>query len=395
MIGAGRFRLARPFPITLALRYLRSTRRDAFVSFLSLVATGGLALGVAALVLSLAALAGFHDVLLSEVRRRTPDVLVEFAATPPAELRRAVEQVDGVAAAQWLAETRGWVVSYGRVRAVTIVGYQRRPPYGFGAGTSGASGVLIGSRLAAVWGIRPGEIVEIASARPTLTPLGPQPRTVRLPVGGLFETGRTEEGDRLAVPLADAAALFGGERSLEVDVTAATGAAAVARRLTPVLPAGAEARTWKEQNRALLFALRLEKSLMFVSVSLIVLVAALALIADLALIVSSKRPEIGMLRAMGASRPQLRRAFLALGGLLGSGGAVAGAVTGCVAAWILDRWQLLRLSGQVYFIDHVPFRVRPVELLVVVLLAAVLTALGSAVIARRAATLDPVEALRR
>jgi lipoprotein-releasing system permease protein len=169
----------------------------------------------------------------------------------------------------------------------------------------------------------------------------------------------------------------------------------VAERLPAVLPAGSEVRTWKDLNRPLLFALRLEKALMFVAVSLIVLVASLALVADLALIISNKRPEIGMLGTMGATPGALRNAFLLLGGFVSGLGLAVGTLLGAGGAWVLDHYHLLPVPGRVYFLDYVPFQVQGADLALVLLLTFVLAFASAFYAAQRAASLDPVEALRR
>src|SRR5262249_29214812 len=156
-----------------------------------------------------------------------------------------------------------------------------------------------------------------------------------------------------------------GELRLEVAARDLDAALAVAQRLPAVLPRGSEVRTWKDLNRPLLFALRLEKGMMFVAVFLIVLVAELALMADLALIISSNRPEIGMLGAMGASASHLRRAFLLLGGAVAALGAGTGAGLGAGAAWVLDRYKLVPVPGRVYFLEYVPFLVKGGDLALV------------------------------
>jgi lipoprotein-releasing system permease protein len=393
-------RLRLPFPPSLALRYLRSTRRDAFVTFLSAVAGGGLVLGVAALILALSALSGFHDVLLGEVRDHTPDIeVVPGAGQTPGGLEADLVRRPEVAFVQQIVQGRGWLVSADRIRAVEMIGFEKRLPASFprSIGAKGDDdGLYVGDTLMTVWGLEPGQIVEVASNLPTLTPFGPQPRLHRLVVAGSYVAARTEEQERVAIPLASAETLFDRpERRLELELAPGASPAAVARRLRAELPTATEVSTWRELNRPLLFALHLEKGLMFVAVSLIVLVAALALIADLALIVSNKRPELGMLRAMGASPRQLRRAFLWLGGLLAAGSTVLGAVLGVVAAVVLDRTQLLSLSGNVYFIHYVPFHVRPLEVAEVMVLATILSIGGAAFVARRASGLLPVEALRR
>jgi lipoprotein-releasing system permease protein len=169
----------------------------------------------------------------------------------------------------------------------------------------------------------------------------------------------------------------------------------VAQRIEPVLPQGSVVRTWRDLNRPLLFALRLEKTMMFVAVSLIVLVAALALVADLALIISSKRSEIGILGTMGATPGALRRAFLILGGMVAGSGMLLGTILGVGGAWVLDHFKLLKVPGRVYFLDYVPFLVKPLDLTLVLLLTFCLALASALYAARRATALDPVEAMQR
>jgi lipoprotein-releasing system permease protein len=390
------------FPLHLALRYLRSTRRDAFVSFLSAVAAGGIALGVAALILSLAALSGFQRVLIGEVLARSPKLQVELPAgageAAVEAALAAVRAAPGVTAAQPVVHGAGWVIAGGgMVRPVDLTGFAGAVPASFPGAAGGSEGLYLDSSLAAVWGLRPGDPVEVVSPYPTLVPFGPpQPRIRSLPLAGTFERPRTQEDRaRAALPLDVARSLLPGRRPMIEADAAAEAALDLQEELAAALPPGTEVRTWRDLNRSLFFVLRLEKAMMFVAVALIVLVAALALIADLALIISSKRSEIGMLGAMGAGPAMLRRAFLLLGALLAGLGAALGTLLGVGGSWLLDRYELIGLPGDVYVFDHVPFHVRPLDLASVLALTVALAALFSLYAARRAAALTPVEALRR
>jgi len=385
------------FTTVLALRYLRSTRKDAFVTFLSTVCAGGIALGVAALILSLAALSGFQQALRGEVLALTPHLEAQLpAGADVAAARVAVRAVAGVVDAQVQLHGRGWLVLGGRAQAVELVGFDGPLPRSF-PGTAGAApGLYVGDGLAQRSGVRAGDVVELVSPRPTLTPLGPQPRVRRLAVAGPFSTGRTEQEERVALPLALAATLVGtaGPR-LEIDAGGLEQALALAPAVAAALPPGTRVRTWEDINRGLFFALRLEKSVMFVAVFLIVLVAALALIADLALVIASKRAEIGILGAMGATPAALRNAFLKLGAMLSGLGVGLGALLGVGGAALLDHYHLLALPRRVYFLDYVPFVVRPADLAAVIGLTALLALACAGYAARRAAALAPIEAMRR
>lgn len=386
-----------PFPVILALRYLRSTRRDAFASFLSAVAAGGLALGVAALILSLAVISGFQSALRSELLGRTPQIEVELPpGTDAAAAQTAVTDVPGVVSVQIQVRGGGWLMDEGKVQPVELVGFDGRVPPSFPGIAGKPEGLYVPATLAARWGLEPGQILTVVSPRPTLTPLGPQPRVRSVALAGTYEGGRTqEEKERIALPRRIAESLLGtADRRLDVDAGGLDAALEVAKRLPPALPPGSVVRTWKELNRPLLFALRLEKLVMFVAVSLIVLVAALALVADLALIISSKRPEIGMLGTMGATPGALRQTFVLLGGLVAGFGMLVGTVLGVGGAWLADRYHWLPVPGGVYFLDYVPFLVEPMDLVLVLLITLALALGSSLYAAQRAAALDPVEALQ-
>jgi lipoprotein-releasing system permease protein len=395
-----------PLPLILALRYLRSTRRDSFARFLSLVATAGIGLGVAALILALAMLSGFQRALLAQILVRTPQIEVALpAGSDPLAAERALVAVPGVEGVTRVARGRGWLAAGDRVQPVAITGFAGRLPPTFPGAAGGAPGLYLGDGLAARWGLERGERVDVVSPRPTLTPFGPQPRVRSLPVAGTFASARTEDRERVALPLAVAESLLGRPGLvLEVAAGGLEMSLKTAPRLAAALPAGSEVRTWRELNRPLLFALHLEKLLTFVAVSLVVGVASLALVSNLALLIASKQPEIGMLQACGATPAAIRRAFLCLGTLLAGIGVGLGAPVGVAAAIAFDRYRvitrLVELTtggglADVFFIDRVPFAVEARDVAAILGLALLLALSASLYAARRATALPPVEAMRR
>lgn len=422
MAGAG-WLMRLPLPWILALRYLKSSRRDAYVSLLSLLATGGITLGVGALILVLAGLSGMQGFLRSDVLSRTPHLEIEL---PPeadeAAVRADLATVDGVEEVRRLVRGRGWLLLSGSALDVEVVGYEDslpaffpdpdeartlRPP-GVDQGIAGedlaadptpvpGGGIFLGDLIAIRWGLEVGDLVEVVSGRPTLTPFGPQPRIRQLRLQGTFRTGRTEEDKpRVAVPLEVAQRLFGqGQARLEVQSRDLDTALDVAAAIVPRLPSGSRLRTWQDLNRGLFFALKLEKILMFLAVFLIVPVAAMSLITVLALLISSKKHEIGMLQAMGAQPRDLRRAFLILGGMLVTLGLVGGGTLGVGGSWLLDHFKVITPPGNVYLLDHVPFVVEARDLTAVLGATLLFTVLSTLYAARKAASTGPVEALRR
>jgi lipoprotein-releasing system permease protein len=386
------------FPLHVALRYLRSTRRDAFTSFLSAVAAGGIGLGVAALVVALAALAGMQQALRGEILERTPSLAVTPApGADTLQLERQLAAEPEVLDVQRVLEGQGWVVASGRAAAVRIVGYQGSPPRSLPGLEGAAPGLYLGDRLAIRLGLAAGDIVQLASPRPGLTPFGPQPRLLSMRVAGVYRSGRTEEEAAAAMPLERAEILLGHERAGRLLVSTGTLDAAVtlAERLRSQLPPATRLETWRELNRPLFLALSLERTVLFLAVSLIVAVAAMALFSDLQLVAATKRRELALLVAMGADQRSLVRAFLLLGTLLGGGGAIAGGAFGAAAAWALDRWQLVRLPPGLLVFDSLPFRLHAGDVAAVVAMTVALTLICAWWGARRAARFEPAEALRR
>ena len=386
-----------PLPIVLALRYLKSGRKDSFVSFLSMVAGGGIAVGVAALILALSALAGFQSALRGEILQRTPEIEVEVATRAQAEaLKVRLGERAGVRSAQVTTQGAGWIAHRGSIRPVSIIGFEGPLPVIFPGAEGRENGLYVTDSLVATWMLEPGAVVEIASSRPTLTPLGPQPRVIRQTLKGAFASGVTEQRDRLALPLAAAESLFGtSEYRVLVEIGDLDSAQAIAAELEAQSDLSMRVKSWKELNRPLFFALRLEKTLMFLAVLLIVLVAALALVSDVHLIIASKRREIGILRAMGARRATILRAFGLMGATLGLAGVAAGGSLGAGLAWLLGRYELLRLPASIYFLDHVPFELGWADVAVVLASSFTIAALAAAFGARTAAAMPPLEALRR
>jgi len=385
-----------PLALLLATRHLKSARRDAFASFLSLVAGGGMAVGVAALLLSLAALSGFQVELREEILSRTPEIAIAVEDRELAD--QVVEEIWRVAGVQEVQLTMsglGWLVAEGGIEAVELVGYEGDVPVHFPGASTNLTGLFVPETLAKSWLLEVGDTVEVVSGRPILSPIGPQPRVRRLPLMGTFSSGKVEHRLRAAVPLIDAEALFGGDYEILISTRDLGVASSVAAELAERLPESTSIETWQDLNRALFFALRLEKAIMFLGVLLIILVASLALVSDLSLIIANKRREVGMLRAMGIKRSTLQASFFLFGSGLAVAGMTSGAVLGLGGAALLDRYRLLRLPESVYFLDYVPFLVQPLDVVLVVM-AAVVVALAATMYATRGVVhLAPVEALRR
>ncbi len=389
------------FELHLARRYLKSTRKDAFTSFLSAVAAGGIGLGVAALVVALAALEGMQHALREQILSRTPSLSIALPpGVDPHQVDRTLGALGpdaGIVAVQRVVEGRGWLLAGGRAQSLRLMGYQGAPPRTL-PGAGERPGLYLPDRMAAQAGLAIGDIATLASPRPGLTPFGPQPRLLSARIEGVYQQGRGDDEPVAALPLERAELLFGTARvgSLFVTTSDLDQALSLAQRLRMpgALPDGATVETWRELNRPLFLALALERTGLFAAVSLIVAVAAIALFSDLQLVAASKQRELALLSAMGAGEPALRRAFVLLGLFLGGGGAIVGGVVGGVAAWALDRWQLVQLPAGLLLFDSLPLRLRWLDVGAVVSITLLLTLFCAVLGSRRAARLVPAEVLR-
>ncbi|MEM1249710.1 MAG: FtsX-like permease family protein [Acidobacteriota bacterium] len=387
----------------IAARYLRSGRRDASIRFLSRMTAAGIGLGVAALILAMAVLAGMQSRLLDDARRRTPDlqVLVDQAsAEEAAALAERVRSSGTVADVRLLRTGLGWLRVGDSLEPLEIVGFEGPMPSWMpdaNVAVDRLDGVVLPRRLVRRLGLSPGSSVELVSPRQRLGPLGPQPSTSYQSVLGSYDGGQDEaRRQQAAVSLSVALRLF-GSRGRILDVTPATGfsESEVVESVREIVGEAGLVQRWQDRNRGLLFVLRLEKALVFVAVALIVLVASFALVSAVSMIVANKRAEIGILGTMGLSPRRVRRLFTALGGLLAASGAAGGCLIAVPLALVLDAFEVIGLPGGIYIVDYLPFLVRPAEVGFVLACTFAFTSVASFLAARRASELDPIEALRK
>lgn len=384
---------AHDWPTWVAGRYLRTSRQDSFVRFLSWTAGLGIGLGVAALILALAAMTGLQDAIRAAAARNVDAARVSVGASPQqlTEAERLLAQVVGAHRVSRVVEGNGWLVVGSQVLPLRVVGVQRLDQADApDRRTPEPDGVRLEGVAASV---EPGERVELATARPRVGPLGPEPTVVRVRL-----EERREGTDPTAVLALETASRLLGIQAVELSV-ASTGEREphLTRRIEAALASvpGAEVRGWESLEPGLWVALRLEKVLVFVAVFLIVLVAVLALVADLYLLIADRRHEIGVLRALGARPREIRLAFRRFGLAIAAAGAIGGVIVGVSLAWILDRTGWVRLPGDGYLLEHVPFTVRSLDLLVVTVSSLLLAWLVCLLATGRSGAQSPVKALNR
>lgn len=415
--------IAGRYELFLALRYLKARRKQAFTSIVSFVSILGIAVGVAALVIALALLTGFQQDIQSKIIGANAHIVIwNIGETPIAdynELVAEVESVEGVTAAgpvilRQAVINNGFTQTFAMFKGIdpeaSTTDMLERLVEGSPDALEGRgrNGVVIGRDMADNLLLRVGDHISVMIYDPNrLTPLGLGAlRTANLEVVGIFEAGMFEYDNAWAlVHLETAQQMFrfydaedseapGRVSWIEVKVADIYGTEAVMddirERLGPEFPM----RDWKEMNALFFSALNLERLAMFVTISLIVFVAALNIVATLVLMVMEKNRDIGILLSMGATRRGILYTFIFQGLFIGIMGTGTGLALGIGLSWIADHYRLVSLPEEVYYLSHVPFVIRPVDFIVVALMAVLISFAATLYPAWRASRLDPVEAIR-
>jgi len=406
-----------PFELHVALRYLLAKRKQAFISVISLISTLGVAVGVMALVIALALMTGLHTELRDRILGSTAHIFV-WKVSGVLDYRADIErirEVDGVSGAapsltvQGLISTEDGAHSFIEIKgvdptlepAVTEIG--KAMQVGSLADVEsvseeGAPGIVLGNMMAKTLNVAKGDRVRVLTAQGgSLSPMGmlPRPRTAR--VVGIYSLGLQEFDSGYGfVSLDFARTLSGGTQPAQIQVKLrnADEAPTIARELSARLGPEYVSQEWQQVNQPLFSALWLEKTGLAIAIGLIVTVAALNIVASLILLVMEKSRDIAILKTMGLSAPRVMKVFMLQGLIIGLVGTGVGAGLGLVACRVLDKYQLIHISMDVYQIAHLPFIVRPLDFFLVIVSAVVVCFLATLYPSRQAARLDPVQALR-
>ena len=409
--------------LRVAMRYLRSRRSSRLLSLITVIAVGGVTIGVMALVIVLGVMNGMQNDLREKILVVNPHVRVltygeGLRLDDWPEVLKKVKATQGVVAAAPFVLSQGLIsAGHDYAEGVAVVGvetdtgtravtslahYFTKGDLSFRTTQPGVEGgIAIGTRLSSKLSAYPGDLVTMvapagSSFNRSLGAFVPKYR--RYEVTGLFETGMYDYDNSYVVMTRQNAQAFAGlgaaVTGLEVRLAHPEEANIYAQRIESLLRYPYRALDWQLQNKSLFSALKLEKLAMGLVVFLICVVAAFNVVGTLTMVVRDKTREIGILLAMGMQRGRIRRVFLTQGVFIGLTGTVLGAVLGLIVGSLVNRGQLIPIDPSIYFIDHLPVLVNPLDALAVVAASLVIATLAPLYPSVQAARLEPVTAIR-
>ena len=416
--GAGPFS---GFERMVAWRYLRSRRKETVISVIASISFVGIMLGVATLIVVMAVMNGFRAELLSRILGTNGHLIVSPVDLPLedyAELAKRINGVPGVKYAIPLVE--GQVLAKGNVGSgggalvrgirgedlgkVTLVADNIKQ--GSIAGFDTAGGVAIGRRMAENLGLVLGDTITLISPDGDVSPLGTTPRVKGYPVTAIFEVGMSQyDASIIYMPFSEAQMYFNSEgkaQSLEVYLDNPDDVEAIKPKVEEAAQRQIYLTDWRQRNETFFSALQVQRNVMFMIVTMIVLVAALNIVSGLIMLVKDKGSDIAILRTMGASQGSVMRVFLITGAAIGVVGTLVGFLLGLVICLNIETirqfisWMTNTelFSPELYFLSKLPAEVDVGETAAVVIMALTLSFLATLYPSWRAARLDPIEALR-
>lgn len=412
------------YELFIGLRYLRARRRETFISLITLISVLGVMIGVMTLNVVMAVMTGFEEVL----RDRLLGINAHVALVKPGDylagygsLIDQVMEEKGVVAAAPAVYGQVMVTAGSRVSGVVVRGIdpdridkvieiQRYIKEGslqalqahhmleIDGRSVSLPGLILGSRLAGQLGVMVGDPIQVVSPLGTPTAIGVVPKVRRFMVAGIFDSGMHEYDATLVyMNLKDAQRFFelgDAVSSIEIRVGDVYQARQVARRIQQRVGLSYLVEDWSRLWPNLFSALRLEKTVYFLVLLLMVIIGAFNIISTLIMVVMEKRKDIAILQSMGATRRSIRRIFLIKGTIIGTVGTLLGVVFGYVLCLLIERYHFIELPKDVFLISTVPVRIYLSNFVLVAVASLLICLLASIYPARHAAKLDPVEIIR-
>ncbi len=403
----------------IAFRYLRARKAEGFVSVIAAFSFLGIMLGVATLIIVMSVMNGFRAELITRMLGLNGHLNVVAREAPLfdyMDITARVKSVPGVKTVAPMIEGQALMTTNGTATGVMVRGFTpedfAQKPIIKSSITDGrmddffGARVAIGTKMAERLGLRVGDNITLLSPKGRAGPFGTIPRMQAFQIALIFDVGMYEFNNGfIFMPLEAAQKFFelpGAANSIEVMVDHPEALAPIKSGIDAVLNNEAEVYDWQDTNQTFLGALKVERNVMFIILTLIIVVAAFNIISSMIMLVKDKTRDIAILRTMGATRATIHKIFLLTGASVGFAGTFIGATLGIIFALNIERIrQVLQsmtgtnlFSDEIYFLSQLPSRVEIDDVVTVIAMALIVSLLATLYPARRAARLDPVEAIR-
>jgi lipoprotein-releasing system permease protein len=400
-------------------RYLRAKHKETFISLITILSVAGVTVGVMALIVVIAVMAGFESDLKQRILGVESHIVLmrhDGSFSGYKKISKQINELQGVEAATPFIYSQIMLRSSTGVSGAVLRGIDPESAgnvikilknsvlqnlkqiHRQGNSKTFVPGIILGKELARNLGVLKGDAVYLISSRGMISPIGYLPAMKRFEVVGLFESGMYEYDGSLAyIDLEDAQKILnmkGSVTGIEVRVDDIYNARNIAKKIVSELGFPYWARDWMRMNHNLFSALKLEKTVMFIILALIVLVAAFNIASTLIMMVMGKTKDIAILKAMGAMDSSIRKIFIYKGMIIGAVGTLLGVCLGFIICKLLEKYKFIQLPGDVYYISTLPVRLEALDVFMIASAAMVICFLATLYPASQASKLNPIEAIR-